>query len=94
MFDQTSRYANLPVLKLTAPDGRETAYVARRFLPDPATLGEMMTVRVTDSDRLDLIAYRTLGDPRLFWRIADANRAMDPQDLTADIGRKLRIPQP
>jgi nucleoid-associated protein YgaU len=45
---------------------------------------------VKQSDRLDLIAARTLGDPLLFWRIADANDAMNPFDLLTR--RALRIP--
>ncbi len=32
-------------------------------------------------DRLDTIAARTLGDPLLFWRLADASGAMNPDDL-------------
>jgi nucleoid-associated protein YgaU len=43
------------------------------------------------SDRLDLIAARTLGDPLLFWRIADANLALDPFDLV-EPGRALTVP--
>jgi nucleoid-associated protein YgaU len=55
-----------------------------------------MEVTVTEGDRLDLIAFRTLGDPEIFWRICDANDAMNPFDLVADgeIGRKLRVPIP
>ena len=39
-------------------------------------------------DRLDLITARTLGDPEQFWRICDANDALDPDDL-AEPGRRL-----
>jgi hypothetical protein len=35
-----------------------------------------------------------MGDPLQFWRVADANNAMQPEELTAEIGRKLRITQP
>ncbi len=45
-----------------------------------------------DGDRLDLIAHRYLGDPELYWRICDANRALRPEELTAEPGRRLVIP--
>jgi hypothetical protein len=51
-------------------------------------------VTVAQSDRLDLIASRTLGDSEQFWRVADANNAMHPLDLTEVVGRVLRIPLP
>ena len=47
-----------------------------------------------DGERLDLVANRFFGDPQQFWRICDANRAMRPDDLTAPIGRRLRITLP
>ena len=35
-----------------------------------------------------------MGDPEAFWRIADANSALRPQDLTRTPGRRLRITLP
>jgi len=49
---------------------------------------------VIEGDRLDLITARTLSDPEQFWRIADANDAMDPTDLTNEPGSRLRIATP
>ena len=94
MFDQKSRYRDLPVRTHTAPDGTERRYVARRFLPDPAALRTLTTVKVTDSERLDLIAHRMLGEPTAFWRVADGNAAMDPDELLLPTGRRLRVPSP
>lgn len=54
-------------------------------------LGE---VRVGIDDRLDLIAFRTLGDPLQFWQICDANNALNPIALAAESGRALRVPVP
>jgi hypothetical protein len=54
----------------------------------------LIEVLVTEGDRLDLITARTLGDPEHFWRVCDANNAMNPFDLTAEIGRRLRVPIP
>lgn len=94
MFEQNSRYRNLEVAAHTTPDGREIAYARRRFLPRPEIMTLIGDTIVTDSDRLDLIATRTVGNPELFWRVADANRAMDPTALLAPPGRRLRVAMP
>jgi hypothetical protein len=96
MFNYQSRYYNLETVKMTLPDGREAVYKRRRFLPRGAALPLLVEVTVTEDDRLDLITARTLGDPEHFWRVADANAAMNPFDLTAETGRVLRVavPQP
>lgn len=94
MFDPTSRYAKLPVLTWTAPDGTPIAYVSRRFLPRPETLSQLGETAARSDDRPDLITSRTLGDPTTFWRVADANVVMDPGELVEVTGRVLRIPVP
>ena len=50
--------------------------------------------RSRQGDRLDLITARTLGDPEAFWRVCDANDALDPAELTSEAGRRLRVPLP
>ena len=92
MFEPTSRYAALPTAELVTADGRRSRYVMRRFLPQAATSGAAAEVVVTEGDRLDLIAARTLGDPEQYWRICDANDAMDPAELVAEPGTRLRVP--
>ena len=94
MFEQTSRYAVIETATYTMPDGREVAYKRRRILPQGEALPLLAEVTVAQSDRLDLIASRTLGDSEQFWRVADANDAMHPLDLTEVVGRVLRIPLP
>ena len=94
MFNYTSRYYNLETVKLHLPDGREAVYKRRRFLPRGRAMPLLAEVTVTEGDRLDLITARTLGDPEHFWRVADANDAMNPFDLTAEAGRVLRVPVP
>jgi hypothetical protein len=46
---------------------------------------------VVARDRLDLIAYAAFGDAELWWLIPDANTCTDPAELTAVIGRRLRL---
>jgi hypothetical protein len=94
MFEPTSRYAPLETATFTTPDGREVAYVRRRFVPPGRALPLLAEVTVDDGDRLDLVAARTLGDPEQFWRVCDANDALRPDELTEDAGRRLRVPLP
>ena len=94
MFEYTSRYYDLETATYTTPDGRVVAYKRRRFLPRGGEMSPLAEVTVTRGDRLDLIAARTLGDPEQFWRVCDANDAMNPVILTEDPGRTLRVPVP
>jgi hypothetical protein len=74
-------------------EGREVVYLRRRFLP--LEMGQLLTEHVvTQGDRLDNITASYLGDPEQFWRLCDANLAKNPQELTSEIGRRLRIPAP
>jgi hypothetical protein len=88
---RNGRYAGLPVLSHVGRDGRETVYLARRFLPQPEALTFVQEHVVREGERLDQIASRYFGEPELAWRLCDANRAMDPQALTAEPGRRLAI---
>ena len=94
MFEPDSRYYALETAELTTPDGRVIAYKRRRFLPQGEQMPHLVEVTVGDGDRLDLITARTLGDPEQFWRVCDANNAMNPAGLTAEPGRTLRVPVP
>lgn len=94
MFEPASRYYTLETATLTTPDGRVIAYKRRRFLPRGEDMPLLVEVTVTEGDRLDLITARTLGDPEQFWRLADANNAMNPFDLVAEPGCILRVPVP
>lgn len=94
MFDFTSRYYSIENAKYTTADGRVVAYKRRRFLPPASALPLLAEVSVAQGERLDLVTFRTLGDPLQFWRIADANETMNPFDLVEPSGQTLRIPVP
>lgn len=94
VFPPTSRYHGLPVKTFVGADGRETAYVGRRFLPAHDQLQALQEYTVTQGDRIDNLASRFIGDPEQFWRIADANTELDPQRLTTEVGRRIRIALP
>jgi len=94
MFDHTSRYAALETTRLTDAEGKEIPYVKRRLLPMGETIPLLTEVKVESDDRLDRIAYKTLGSGEQSWRICDANNAMNPADLTEEPGKILRVPIP
>lgn len=94
MFSSTSRYYSIDTATYTRDDGEEVTYVRRRFLPKAEDMQTLLVVTVAEEDRLDLITARTLGNPEQFWRVADANNAMNPFDLTDEPGRELEVPAP
>lgn len=92
-FPPTSRYHGVGTI-VREVGGRQVAYVRRRFVPQPERFDLVQEHVVTQGDRLDALAARYIGDPEQFWRVADANRAMRPDDLTSEVGRRLRITMP
>ena len=91
MFAPNSRYAAIPNATYTDRSGRVIVYKRLRPIPDAPV---QQLHRVVQGDRLDLLAFRYYDDPEQFWRICDANRALLPDDLTAEVGRRLTIPLP
>jgi hypothetical protein len=94
LFSATSRYRGLPLLTCRDREGREIVYVARRWVPPPELFADAGRYQVREGDRVDTIAADQFGDPSLFWRLADANRALAPAELTSRVGRFLRITLP
>ncbi|MDX3248700.1 LysM domain-containing protein [Streptomyces sp. ME18-1-4] len=94
MFEPSSRYHAVPTTTRTLADGRTVTHLRRRFLPQPEELMVVGEHVVAAGERLDLIAARRYGDPEQSWLIADANRAMCPDELTVTPGRRLRITLP
>jgi nucleoid-associated protein YgaU len=93
-YPLTSRYYGAAVNTFTAPDGTQIPYIGRRLLPDPASFTAIAQYTVVAGDRPDLVAFRLLGDPGQWWQIADANPVLDPRELTAEPGQKIRITLP
>jgi len=85
-----SRFANLPLLRVTAPDGRDRQVVALRLTPPPVPSDRQHPVM--QGETIDLLAHRLYGDARLWWRILDANPVVYPLDIQA--GDRLNLPQP
>jgi len=70
------------------------AYVLRRFIPQQRDIGVALEHIVRSGERPDLLAAQTFGDAELYWRIADANGATDPFELTDTLGARVAIPPP
>lgn len=67
-------------------------YRLRRLVS--ATGPTLTEIEVAAGERIDGIAARELGNPLQWWRIADANAALDPAQLCARPGRRLIVPVP
>lgn len=93
-FAPTSRYHGLPTAQLTLPDGRTVVFVTRRFLPPTERFTQLQAHTVVAGDRLDNLAAHYLGDAEQSWRICDANGAMLPEALVAQVGAPLDITLP
>jgi len=93
-YPRTSRYHGIPTAVRTGPDGRQVTYLRRRLLPRPDSLTAIAEHVVAAGDRPDLLAFRYLGDAEQWWRIADANPVLHPDELTATPGRRVRITLP
>lgn len=94
VFPANSRYQNVDTATMVLSDGTRIVYLQRRFLPALDSFSIQQAYAVAQGDRLDNLAARFVGDPEQFWRICDANGAMRPDDLTAVVGRALRIALP
>lgn len=93
-YDRTSRYYGVETATYVDDEGRTITHLKRRFLPQGASMPLLLQVTVHSGERLDLIAGRVYGAPEQFWRICDANNAMNPFDLTDEVGSELRVSPP
>lgn len=93
-YSPTSRYYLTETAVFETADGRQIIYLRRRFLPAQERFALLQEHTVKQGERLDQITAQYLGDPEQFWRVADANAAMRPEELTEEIGRRLRITLP
>ena len=92
-FEETSRYHGVPMAVYEPkPGDPRRPYVKRRFIAPAATPATAVRHVVTQGERPDLLAFRYLGDARLYWRIADANGVIDPHELTDTPGRRVTVP--
>jgi hypothetical protein len=94
VLSPTSRYATVGTAVLAPDDERPIVYLLRRFVPRPEQLSVLGTHVVVAGERTDLVAAAVFGDPELFWRLCDGNRAVFAEDLVREPGRLLRVTAP
>ncbi len=90
----TSRYAAVGTAVFDPDSDRPVVYLLRRLVPRSERLLQRDTYVVAAGDRTDRIAAAVFGDPELFWRLCDGNRAVFPEELVQEPGRRLRITEP
>lgn len=99
LFPPNSRYNGLDTNTHVSPptpeepEGKTIVYLRRRFLPPADRFALLQEHVVGDGERIDNIAAAFLNDPEQFWRIADANNVMRPEECE-EVGRRLRITLP
>ena len=94
LFAPNSRYYGLPTAVMDDPTGRPVTYLLRRFVPSPDRFTLLQLHTLQPGERLDNLAAQYLGDPEQFWRMCDANRILNPQELTDTPGEQIRITLP
>lgn len=94
MFDPTSRYYNIETVTKGDETTGEVRYVKRRFIPSSEGQTTLVEHKVAQGERLDNITARYLGDPTQFWRVADANNVLRPEELTEETGNIIKIALP
>ncbi|MDE1948643.1 MAG: baseplate wedge protein 53 [Burkholderiales bacterium] len=93
-FSESSRYRGVELATLARADGSLLAYVRRRFIPPRREIALAAGHLVQGGERPDRLANQQYGDPLLYWRIADGNAVIDPNELTDEVGALIAIPVP
>lgn len=93
----SSRYAGVGITTWAAPPAPgevevPVAFLRRRLVPKPERFATAYELSCVEGDRRDNLAAAHLGDPELWWRLADANGVVDPARMTLPPGRRLRVP--
>jgi nucleoid-associated protein YgaU len=89
MFFKGSRYEKVGDYIFKRIDGSSILLKLKRKIP---VRKSKMIHTVAEGDRTDLLAYRFYRDPLKFWKIADANDEMNPEQMLTKPGDKIIIP--
>ncbi len=87
-----SRYGRADILELELSNGQTVSYSAPRIIPIVDQSGARTLQRPTP-DRIDRLGGRAFGDPTQFWRLCDANDALDPLEFGGETGAII-VPEP
>lgn len=89
MFLENSRYHKQATVEVKTRDGRAVQALKLRKLPPEG--GRPHAVQ--QHDRLDVLAQQNYGDGTKFWHIADANSELEANDLVAEPGATVNLPE-
>lgn len=89
MFFKESRYEKVKDYKFRRIDGTEVLLKKKRKIPEPQS---RVIHTVQEGERTDLLARRYYRDPLKFWKLADGNSEMKPEDLLKTPGAKILVP--
>ena len=93
MIERDSRYSTTETAVYETEEGTRVLYLRRRFLPQAMDVPSARDFETLDRrERLDTIAVATIGDPQAYWRVCDANGALNPFELLDETGGRLRVP--
>ena len=90
MADRSSRFYDQPTYSVPGVDVTDRVVLYQPRLA--STFPSNGTYRVQPGDRLDLIAHSLLGDPFLYWQVADANPDATLDEL-AEPDRTIAVPE-
>jgi nucleoid-associated protein YgaU len=94
LFAPTSRYYTIDTATYETSDKTTVVHLRRRFIPSPEEYIQQQEHTIVQNDRLDNLSNQYLGDPEQYWQLCDANGAIKPDEITENIGGKLRITLP
>ena len=94
MFEHTSRYYHIEDRVYHSAEGHEVVYKARRLIPKDQAGPIINEIATVSGERPDLLANRAMQQPELFWRLCDSDEVMNPFELTARTGRRVRVRMP
>jgi len=93
-FSENSRYRGIEQgIYESAAGAPGIRYILRRFIPQLRDIPAVAEHIVNGGERPDVLASNAMGDAELYWRIADANAVIDPNDLTDTVGARVSIPR-
>lgn len=93
-FTGPGRHRGVEITSHTGPDGVPRLHLRRRWIAPVDAFPVVGEHVVADDDRLDQLAARYFDDPTRFWQLCDAHAVLDPDELTARVGRVLCITLP
>ena len=89
---EASRYRDVGVKAASAGRKLRRREGVIRTLLRPLPYSKTTSYRVSEGDRIDVMASEVLGDSRLWWILADLNPLAIPDPLRLTPGTEIRLP--